>query len=329
MRRPAVALLFFAAATVGALELEGRMVEPANRALAGIIDCKFATAMALADSLSQAEEEDPIGPLIRLLAIGLRDLDAGKVIDSAAFMASYRQTLERIEPDSLERSSYALTMSGFAHASYAAFYLNQEKYLGALGVGLDAIKALNRARELDSLNYDVDFFLGLYDYARLELKRKLWMVLFWYPGNKREGIRKLERAASRACITADASRMALVDIYIKEKRYGKARRLLDTMLVAFPQSRFIRWSLARYYEATGRQDMAAETYGALSLSYRRAAHGMYNSLVTGRKQVEALLDENREAEARSAAQTLLQECAPDGPREQQAYAQLKKLVENN
>jgi tetratricopeptide (TPR) repeat protein len=302
------------------------VADQARGAISHIVNCEFDAAFAVADSLCIRRPDDPMGPLVRLLALGLRDLDAGRVVDSAGFLNAYTQVLARAASAASGDSSYVLTIAGFARATYASFYLHQNKYFAALGSGLDAIEALRTAQRIDSANHDADFFLGLYEYAKSELKRKLWMVMFWYPGDRQAGIRRLENAARRGLIVGSASRMALIDIYIKEKRYEDARRALALMRTEFPDSRFIRWSEARYYESRGRGARAAEIYRLLWASYRDTPHGAYNSLVCGRNYLQALAEAGRSKDIAVAGELILSAAHPSDNEQRRIYEDIQKMV---
>jgi tetratricopeptide (TPR) repeat protein len=222
-----------------------------------------------------------------------------------------------------------LTIAGFARATHASFYLHQNRYFAALGSGLDAIEALRTAQRIDSANYDADFFLGLYEYAKSELKRKLWMVMFWYPGDRQAGIRRLENAARRGRVVGSASRMALIDIYVKEKRFEDARHTIARMRTEFPDSRFIRWSEARFYESLGRGARAADIYRLLWASYRDTPHGAYNSLVCGLKYLETLAGAGRSEEIAAAGERILSAANPGDDDQRRVYEEIQKMVKKH
>jgi tetratricopeptide (TPR) repeat protein len=277
-------------APVSARLLEGDHARLTARVVDDIIDCRFTRAIATAESLSRADTLDPLGPLLHLLALGLRDVDSDRLLDSSAFLGTYAATMSRVERHERAhgRTSYSLTVAGIANTAHASFFLRQKQYFAAIGTGRDGLELLEGARELDTTNLEPDFFLGLYDYARGELKKRLWMVLFWYPGNKDRGIARLTACMNRAQLTATGAKMALADIYVKEEEFAKARALIDELRRSHPESRFVLWSRAKYHDAREEHEQAAEVYGRLAASYEQYPDGRYNGLVTRLKQVEAL-----------------------------------------
>jgi tetratricopeptide (TPR) repeat protein len=217
-----------------------------------------------------------------LVALGMRDLDCDYNIDTILFADTYRRAIDAITAMEAEkgRTSFTTTMAGFANVTHASYYLQQKKYFAAIGTGLDAIKLLEEATELDSSNAEADFFLGIYNYARAELKKRLWMVMFWYGGDKQEGIDRLVRCSKNAKITSPSARLSLADIYIEEKQPEKARIILDSLIVCYPDSRFVMWTYTKYFLATGDTARAADVFERLSASYSKYRYGRLNSLKT-------------------------------------------------
>ncbi|MFP4416961.1 MAG: tetratricopeptide repeat protein [Chitinispirillaceae bacterium] len=252
------------------------------------MNCQFESALALSDTVISRRTDEPVGYVMKLMAIGLRDLDYDMIMDSTLFEQTYLSCMKILNSaqNKGRPGSYFFTMRGFANASYATYYLRQEKYFKAMSTGLDAMKDLKKAKKIDPQNYDADFFLGLYEYAKSELRKKLWMVLFWYPGDKMEGIRKLETAAEKGTIVADAAQMALIDIYTEEKRWDDAVETTNSLLERFPDSRFVLWSKARYFESRKKFKKAADVYASLAKSYERHHRGGHNAIVTSMHRLD-------------------------------------------
>ncbi len=184
-----------------------------------ILNCQFDTALKLTDSLIIAEPQNPLSPVLKLATLGMRDVDLEMNVDTSQFISTYLLSMDRITAyeNTYGVSSYSRTILGFTKVIHSTFYLRRKMYMAALQNGLDALKIMREAKRLDATNTDVDFFLGLYDYAKAELHSRLWWVLFWYPGGKKEGIQKLTLCSKSACITKNAALLSLLNIYITEK----------------------------------------------------------------------------------------------------------------
>jgi len=250
-----------------------------------ILECRFENALQTAELAYAADNKNPIGPVLHLVALGMRDVDFDSTIDAAAFLRSFERARAAVEE--YERvngvSSYSLTLKGFTLGIHASYHLKNGSYFSAASTGLDAIRHMKEAQELDPNNTDVNFFLGLYDYAKADIRKKV-KVIFWFPGNKQSGIRQLEEGARSAVLTRIASQLALSDIYLEQRQPQKSRSIIDRLKKELPNSRFVMWSEAKYYENQNMHSEAARAYGRLADSYSKSPHGTFNAIVTRNKQ---------------------------------------------
>lgn len=290
-----------------AMEVPQRQRGDADSIIGLIINCEFDKALYLSDSLSKVMPDEPLYPILNLMTYGLRNLDFDRAVDTASFMDSYRKSKEAMAKykKNSGKTSYGLTLEGFIKASYASYRIYHGKYFSAIGEGLDAVKLLKEAVEIDSTNVDSYFFLGFYSYARGELKKKLWMLLFWYPGSRKEGKRMLEECSKTAQIASIPSQMILADIYREEKEYAKNDALIKKLLNKYPKSRFMMWAQARREEQLKNLEQAAEAYGWLADSYEKTEHGSYNALVTREQQLSILKSNDNKVEASELAKKVL------------------------
>ncbi len=284
-----------------------RQRDDADSIIGLIINCEFDKALHISDSLSKDMPDKPLYPILNLMTYGLRNLDFDRAVDTSAFMDSYRKSKEAMEKYKKNNgtTSYGLTLEGFIKASYASYRIYHGKYFSAIGEGLDAVKLLKEANKIDTTNVDSYFFLGFYSYARGELKKKLWMLLFWYPGSRKEGKRMLEECSETAQIASIPSQMILADIYREEKDYKKNEALINKLLTKYPKSRFMMWARARREEQLKNNKQAAKAYGWLADSYEKSLHGSYNALVTREQQLTFLKKDDRESEASVLAKKTL------------------------
>ncbi|MBN1759156.1 MAG: hypothetical protein JW863_12600 [Chitinispirillaceae bacterium] len=252
-------------------------------------------------------DKDPLPSLLRLAVLGMRDVDFEQIIDSTRFLACYDSVSRELEAWEQQKgvSSYTRMLSGLCKAMHAAFYLRQKKYMSAMQNGFSALDHLKEAQELDSTNYEVDFFLGLYEYARAELRSRLWWVLFWYPGNRQKGIARVQRCAQQAILTGEAAKLSLCDMYIEEKRSKDAKIVVDVLREKYPDSRFVLWAEVKYFEAEKKYSEAARTYGRLATLYEVEQFGEFNTLTTRLKQATMLYESDDINTAKSICDKLL------------------------
>jgi hypothetical protein len=283
------------------------LMEPSLRAVDDIINCDFQHAFIICDSLKREYPTDPLPVIIKLSAMGMRDVDCEKTIDSAGFMTEFlaAQTLIRSYEQKNGTSSYVLMLDGFSKVMHAAFYLRQKAYFDVLHNGVDAIKLLKKAKELDSTNADADFFLGLYDYGKSELKKKLWMVLFWYPGSKKEGIEKLQLCSKNASLCKTAAKLCLSDIYVQEKKPELSWSIISQLENQYKNSRFVLWAKVKYLESVKNYDSAAAAYEKLSMYYDSIPEAKQNFFVTRNRMAHMLTLAGKEQIAAEICKSLL------------------------
>lgn len=272
---------------------------------------------------------DPLSALLKLATIGMRDVDYEKTVDSSLFLSTYEKTSQLVDVWEKKHgvSSYSRMLAGMCRAMHATFYLRQKKYFGAMQHGLDAIKMMKEAQELDSSNVEVDFFLGLYEYARAELRSRLWWVLFWYGGDRKHGIQRIARCAKNGVITGKAARLSLCDINLKEKQPDQSKRNIVILKKQYPESRFVLWAEVKYFEEEALYTEAANAYHHLSQQYAAVSeHGTYNELFSLSKMAEMLCKAGEKQRAESVCEKVLHHKKIAGFKK--IEKQTKKLLEH-
>lgn len=282
-----------------------------------IINCEFDEAFRMSDSLINEYPGDPLPLLLKLVTIGMRDVDFEKTIDSAGFLKAYNDAMTAVKAYEQQHgiSSYSRTLEGFCKVTHSSFYLRSKSYVAALQNGLDGIRLLKDAKELDPSNTEVNFFLGMYDFAKAELRSRLWWVLFWYPGDKKEGIKLLNECSKTAKLTSTAALLSLSDIYVQEGKPERSASIIEHLEKEYPESRFVLWAKAKYLEKIKNYTDAAIVYERLSLSYASCTEGMHNALVTRNRVAHMLKASGQHNEAAKVCRLLLEEQAINNNRE--------------
>jgi hypothetical protein len=318
-------LLLVFSRQVAAFTLPGQE-EYAGRCIQAIINCQYTDALLLADSASAADSTDPLAPLLRLTAMGIRDVDFDTLLDSAGFLHAYVLTEERIAAYEKKEnaSSYSKMLSGFCKGMLSAFYLRQGYYFSAMRNGFKALSILEESHRLDSTNGDPLFLLGLYEYAKGELKRRLWWLLFWYPGSKKEGIAKLWSCSKNGHLSAGGALFALADIYARENKPEEGGPIVERLEQEFPKSRFALWAKAKHLESRRLFYEAGLCYDVLAASYAAEPAGRHNALFTRNLQAHMLLRSGQKKEAADSCRAILRET--DIEREPSIYNNTKKLL---
>ncbi|MBN1577931.1 MAG: hypothetical protein JW913_15330 [Chitinispirillaceae bacterium] len=252
-------------------------------------------------------QNDPLPMVLKLATLSIRDVDFENTVDSALFLKTYDNAVAKVEQweKSNGSSSYSQMLSGLCRAIYSAFYMRQKKYFTALQNGLDALKLLRDAQQSDATNYDVDLVLGPYEYGGAELRSRYWWVLFWYPGDRQTGIKRVERCAENALMTAEAAQIVLCDLYLQEKRFNDSKRIIDRLKQKYPGSRFVLWAEAKYFETVEKFQSAADVYHQLAMSYDHEKRGAYNALFTRNRQASMLYKAGDKQSAKALCDNIL------------------------
>lgn len=317
MLRVARHFLIVAAICAWALPACGLTLAPgkrlaANAAVDRMISSDFSGALALCDSMIRTDEADPLAWMLRLAAIGLHDLDLDSAVKSLDFDTGFAKVSRVL--DAYERtngvSSYSLTVKGFARATAAAYYLWRKKYLAGLDLGFDALARLGEAKKLDNANLDVDFFLGLYTYARADLKKTFWWAFFWYQGEKEEGIRSLRSCSSGSQFCRRAADLVLGEVLYREKRYRESDSVTSALSRSYPQSRLIRWTCAKRAESARVWTDAAGYYRTLANEYDSIPAARRNCSMTRNKAAHMYFLAGNRVEALRECRILLGRCDP-------------------
>ena len=281
----------------------------AERCIGLIINGEYDAAFSFADSVMHADTLDPLAPLFRLTAIGVRDIDFDTLLDSSGFLKAYGMAEERIAAyeETNGVSSYSKMLAGFSRGFYAAFYLRLNSYFAAMRNGFQSLDLLEEAYALDSTNADPLFLTGLYEYAKGELKRRLWWVLFWYPGSKKRGVERLRTCMNSGRFAASAAALSLAEIYVREDKPDDCQPIVEKLARNFPKSRFSLWAKAKYFESRRVYYDAGLVYELLAASYASETAGRYNALLTRSLQAQMLVKSGQKKEAADSCRSILRE----------------------
>ncbi len=271
----------------GAFYLPESDCEITRDVISYIINNQYDSAFCKIDNCT-FDNRKPHFLIIKVAAILMRDVDFEKTIDSSFFLDTYETAINAVKQweEAYGVSSYSTMLSGMCRAFHSAFYLRQKKYLSALQNGLNSIKLFREAQKMDSTNYEVDFFLGLYEFGLAELRSRYWWILFWYPGDRRSGIERMRRCAEKAIITAEAAQISLCDFFTYEKEFKDAEIRIGRLKKKYPFSRFVLWAEAKYFERTENYADAALIYSSLAGSYGQEKYGDYNYFYTSNRQAQ-------------------------------------------
>ncbi len=284
---PLLTLAFVAQASGFSLTNQRRAV--ADQAVALMLNCEFDSVFSLCDSFALSDPADPLADMLKLSAMGFLDLDCNHVSDSNGFFKQFEKTERAVFSYETKNgtSSYSLTIKGFTKAIAACYFLWHKGYIKGLNTGFEALGILKEAKRADPENYDVDLFLGLYNYARADMKRMFWWAFFWYPGDREAGIRCITQCRKNGQFTRPVAAIVLAELWIREKKYQEAGTIIAELDRDFPKSRLTRWTRAKYFEERGLPRKAADVFGGLADEYDSLPFTWRNALAARWKEASS------------------------------------------
>jgi len=238
-----------------------------------LVNCQFDKAYKMTDDLLRRHPEEPLYYYLAVAAIGLKNLDFDEVLDKEKFFEIYDKGIKLVETmlENDPNSCDLIMIRGFLMSANAAFLLLEGRLAAGARLGLRSLEILRQAHACDPKNYDTQYYLGFFDYAQAELRRRLGPlgIFTGLTRNPQQGISALERCVRYARFMNRAAEMVLVDVYVRENRLDKAAELLPRLLKEFPESRFLLWTKKRLEIARGDDLSAIQTAMTASRLYFR------------------------------------------------------------
>ncbi len=158
---------------------------------------------------------------------------------------------------------------GLAEGYKANHYLSRDDWFSGTTTSVTAKQYFERCIAIDSSFYDAYVSLGIFKYWAGEKTE----FLNWLPFKKDErndAVKMLYTAANKKSYHAHMAVHNIVWICLKNKDTFHAKEALDPMIKKYPNSRFLKWDLARIYEETDHAKAIAiywEIYNSFDKSY--------------------------------------------------------------
>ena len=128
-----------------------------------------------------------------------------------------------------------------------------------------------RAEALDPNLADADFGLGLYNYYADTLSSMTKMIGFFMgipSGNKKDGIRQLDRAISEGALTPVEARFYLaISLHNYDQKYDQALEVSAPLEEKYPTNPIFHLIRGDLYAKLGRKDQAIAAYRAAAAQH--------------------------------------------------------------
>lgn len=191
----------------------------------------------------------------------------------------------------LKRYKNSKEMMFFLSASYAIkgrLHAERENWVKAAAAGKKAIKYLDDSRGEETINPELLFGDGVYNYyskwIHENYKALRPILIFFRKGSKEEGIKQLEKVSNNAFYSRIEARYFLIQIYSMEKQSGKSLQMAAQLHQMYPNNSFFHrfvargaFSLGRFVEAEAYakqllDNLEARKYGYGANDGRNAAY---------------------------------------------------------
>uniref|UniRef100_A0A7V3RH16 Tetratricopeptide repeat protein n=1 Tax=candidate division WOR-3 bacterium TaxID=2052148 RepID=A0A7V3RH16_UNCW3 len=157
---------------------------------------------------------------------------------------------------------------GSCYAYMAVYEGLKGNYFETFNYGVKGGRILESIIKADSFFYDAYLGAGTYEYFWARASRYL-PFLKLADGNVDEAIRKLHIAAEKSLYSGPTARNSLVFIYGEEKKYDIATKIIDSLLLEYPESKTFHWNKAELEFKKKNYPVALDVYQWLYNQYIR------------------------------------------------------------
>jgi tetratricopeptide (TPR) repeat protein len=186
--------------------------------------------------------------------------DEKRLRDTVATAMAKAQTILDKNP----KDVHALYAMGIANATLASFESTVKRsYLSAHGKAKTARNLHQQVLTLDPSFDDARLSVGTYDYVIGVIPsffRLLLAPFGVHSAGKDAGIRQLETAAAKGKMASTDARMVLTVVYVREKKYDEALKLLDELHGRYPRNFLFELAKGSIYGKMMQGDNAVHVY---------------------------------------------------------------------
>lgn len=233
-----------------------------------IINQKYRFAFNTFSQLNNEFPEIPLGKVYLASVKIAQAFDYAEEFDKNYIQKNLKDALKQSELllKRDKKNPWYIYFAGISEATMAYFYALDESWLSAFSYGLSAVNYFEDLIKIDSTFYEAYGVVGGYKYW----KSRKTEFLHWLPffsDEREEGIKLIEKEIKHSTYHYYLSVYSLSWIYIDAKNYEAARKLSESAISRYPNSRFFLWALARAYQDIDKR-IAISTYKKILDSYK-------------------------------------------------------------
>ncbi len=207
---------------------------------------KYSDAVQLFNKLIKKYPDHPAGYFYKAVTLNNMMLFNGSMEQEREFYSLCDAAVEKCEK-SLERSprdSWMLYFLGGAMGFKGSYEARHFRYVSAFRYGWTGLTKLLEAKQIKPDWPDVDYGIGLYNYWKSRMMRK--MNMWWLPGGEDKlevGIEQVQNACRNGSYAQTAAAYSLLWIFFEEGRFQEMADMAQRLLVNYPHNRTIEWAL--------------------------------------------------------------------------------------
>ncbi|MEO0156254.1 MAG: tetratricopeptide repeat protein [candidate division WOR-3 bacterium] len=220
----------------------------------------FDSASLYFDKAIEIYPENPAGYFFKAALLQLKMMDGCHFNDEKEYINLIKKVRTLCE-DILKKEDnlWAEFYLGSSFAYQAVYEGLKKNYLETFNYGVKGGRILQSIIKRDSLFYDAYLGAGTYEYFWARASRYL-PFLNLADGNVDEAIRKLHIAAEKSLYSGPTARNSLVFIYGEEKEFDIATKIIDSLLLEYPDSKTFHWNKAELEFKKKNYEVALSTY---------------------------------------------------------------------
>ena len=286
-------------------ECEPQISDAILRAYDLALDRKYEAAKQICENLERDYPDNPAG------SAGLMTLYQVMMLenDDYSYDAEMRKAAVRNQAaierflKSAPKNAWSYTLVGASWGIQGIYYLRRDEYWLGFYRGINALRYLRVALEINPDDWEARLGLGIFIYYRSAYAS---FIPLFFPDQRAEGIREVKQAGRHRPYLHEVSRIALYHIYLNQKDYDRGLAIMEELLAERPQ-------FVVYDQFAGRALMQKGDFQGALPYYRRLQEidpSLYLPLF---KIGECCFRLGEDAEARSYLQKFLEQTQNPDP----------------
>jgi tetratricopeptide (TPR) repeat protein len=274
----------------GSILSDPALLVQADEALDHLYNMRYQKADSIFDKIESRYPTHPIGPFLKSLTLWWQILPTLTVHDTSfdrPFLSAMDQVIERSER-MIKKKEYAFDAAFFktaAHGFRGRLLSDRENWLRAAQDGKSALDHIFEIAEADTLNADLLFGAGVYEYFAEVIPGQYPIVaplmLFFPDGDRERGLERLELAAMHGRFVSAEAAYFLLQIFSSfQPDYQKSIKYITLLRERYPDNALFHVLEGRILFRWGQWNEATQVFNAVVSAAKSGKLGYAKPLVS-------------------------------------------------